>query len=181
MNRVKEIITQVGIVSLVSGCFAIFLAIGFRQQKYEDLTKVKKIALLKFLSCFRTQISAIQDIALREEDCKELFNCIVIPGYNLYKEATIVINTYDNFINRWELEAVKQIKYSAEALLLNISYDKTVIENMILEEFEKIYREKVKNAPQNEKINVFQSDMKRDLERYKDSIISAKEELKQLL
>ena len=79
------------------------------------------------------------------------------------------------------LEAVKQIEYSAEALLKNISYDKTVFENMSLEEFEKIYREKVKKAPQNEKINVFQSDMKRDLERYKDSIISAKGELKQLL
>lgn len=97
------------IVSLVSGCFAIFLAIGFRQQKYEDLTKVKKIALQKFLFCFRIQISAIQYITLGQEDCKELFNCIVKPGYNLYKEATIVINTYDNLINRWELEAVKQM------------------------------------------------------------------------
>jgi hypothetical protein len=181
MYKIKEIVSQISIVSLVLGCFAVFMAIGFRQQKYEDLTKVKKIAMLKFLSCLKTQISAIQDIDLMEQDCKELFNGIIMPGYNLYKEAVVIIKSYNNLINRWELEAIKQIEYCSGVILSNIHYDKIIFENISLEEFEKIYREKIKNSPQNEKINVFQSDLKRDLDKYKDSIIIAKEELKQLL
>jgi hypothetical protein len=179
--KVKSIITEICIVALVGSIFMVFLASGFKKKKYEDLTKVKKIALSKFLMLLSEQYKAVKGKDFNEIDTSKIYKYLILPACKLSEECSIIKETYDNLLSRWELESVEQLYNSANSIFYNISDNKEILKDISLHDFEALYMNKKKNAPQNEKINVFLLDMDKSIEKYISNINMCVDEFKNML
>ena len=181
MVRLKEIITQICCVGLVVGIGMFIFSKGFKQQKYEDLSKVKKIALSRFLPLLSYQNGILKDKEIDENDSSIIFNLIIKNAYLLAKEIEVVKASYDNLLSRWELQSIDELYNASLNLLLSISNNREDFNNINQEKFEIIYKEKIRSSPQNEKINVFLCNMKKNIEKYISCVEGCSQELKNLL
>lgn len=179
--RVKDIITQICCVGVVVGIGMLILSKGLKQQKYEDLSKVKKIALSKFLLLLSYQNGILKDKDIKENDIDIIFNIIIRNAYLLSKESEVIRASYDNLLSRWELQSIDELYNASLNLLLRISNNREVFNDITKEEFEIIYKEKIRTSPQNEKINIFLYDTKKGIEKYISCVQGCSEELKKLL
>ncbi len=177
---VKEIMTQICCVGLVLGIGILIFATGLKKQKYEDLSKVKKIALFKFLLLLAQQNRVLKDKKIKCDD-SSIFSLIINNAYLLMKESEVVRASYDNLLSRWELNSIDELYNASSILLLSINNNIEEFNNMSQEEFDRIYEEKIKNSPQNEKINVFLCDIKKNIEKYIGCVEVCSEEFKKLL
>ena len=78
--------------------------------------------------------------------------------------------TYENLLTSWERETMESLQEKAILFLANFVSGDSEILPYNAETFKEYYEDKVRNAPQNEKINTFEYDVKRDLEQYVDQI-----------
>lgn len=179
--RVKEIITQICCVGVVGGIGMLIFSKGLKQQKYEDLSKVKKIALSKFLLLLSYQNGILKDKDIKENDIDIIFNIIIKNAYLLAKESEVIRASYDNLLSRWELQSIDELYNASLNLLLTISNNREDFNDITKEEFEIIYKEKIRTSSQNEKINVFLYDTKKSIEKYISCVQGCSEELKKLL
>lgn len=166
MVRVKEIITQICCVGVVVGIGMLIFSKGLKEEKYEDLSKVKKIALSKFLLLLSYQNGILKDKEIEENDSDIIFNIIIRNAYLLAKESEVIRASYDNLLSRWELQSIDELYNASSSLLLRISNNKEDFNDVTKEEFERIYKEKIRTSPQNEKMNVFLYDTKKNIEKY---------------
>lgn len=179
--RVKEIITQICCVGVGVGIGMFILAKGLKQQKYEDLSKVKKIALSKFLLLLSYQNGMLKDKDIEENDSDIIFDIIIRNAYLLAKESEVIRASYDNLLSRWELQSIDELYNASTSLLLRIINNREEFNDLGKEEFERIYKEKIRTSHQSEKINVFLYDTKKNIEKYISCVQGCSEELKKLL
>jgi len=167
MERIKQIITYVLSTGLaVSICF-LFYFMGFRKRKYEDISQVKKFALHDLLFFVKQQSNMLQEFPPIEEP-RKLFTQYVSVAFAIKKECDRAIVAYENLLTNWELDTIKQMQTYTGSFISSIGIDD--ISNYTTEKFADYYNEKTTTAIQNEKINIFISDVERSVKKYSEQI-----------
>lgn len=169
MVRVKEIFTYIFSTILVATMALLVLAIGFKKKRYEEISQIKKFALYEVLVAVKKQEELLMEYP-PIEDPVSLFTSYVYNAYEIKKASTKVLGGYENLLTSWECETLEGLQSKAMIFLGNFVSGDCEILPYDTETFKEYYKEKVKNAPQNEKINAFEYDVKRDLEQYVDRI-----------
>lgn len=167
--RVKEIFTYIFSTMLVASMALLVLAIGFKKKRYEEISQIKKFALYEVLVSVKKQEELLMEYP-PIEDPVSLFTSYVYNAYEIKKTCTKVLEGYGNLLTSWERETMESLQFKATVFVGNfISGD---VEDLPynVETFKIYFDDKVKNAPQNEKINTFEYGVKRDLEQYVDQI-----------
>jgi hypothetical protein len=165
--KIKQIVTYVLSTALaISICFFIYL-IGFRKRKYEEISQIKKFALHDLLLLIKYQNRMLQDFP-PVEDPQKLFAQYISTIYDIKRECDKAIVSYDNLLTNWELETLKRLQTYTELLISTIGIDD--IESYSAEEFAIFFNDKKTTAIQNEKINIFTSDIERDIKNYSEQI-----------
>ncbi|OAK75477.1 hypothetical protein [Lederbergia galactosidilytica] len=165
--KIKQIVTYVLSTGLaISICFLIYF-IGFRKRKYEEISQIKKFALHDLLLSIKYQNRMLQEFP-PVEDPQKLFAQYISIIYDIKRECDKAIVTYDNLLTNWELETLKQLQTYTSLLISTIGIDD--IECYSAEEFTIFFNDKKTTAIQNEKINIFISDIERDIKKYSDQI-----------
>lgn len=165
--KVKQIVTYVLSTGLaISICFLIYF-IGFRKRKYEEISQIKKFALQDLLLFIKYQNRMLQDFP-SVDDPQKLFSQYISYIYDIKRECDKAIVTYDNLLTNWELESLKRLQTYTDLLISTIGIDD--IKSYSAEEFAIFYNYKKTTAIQNEKINIFTSDIERDIKKYSEQI-----------
>ncbi|GIN93783.1 hypothetical protein J22TS1_48340 [Siminovitchia terrae] len=165
--KMKQIVTYVLSTGLaISICFLIYF-IGFRKRKYEEISQIKKFALHDLLLLIKYQNRMLQDFP-SVEDPQKLFAHYISFIYDIKRECDKAIVTYDNLLTNWELETLKRLQTYTALLISTIGIDD--IESYSAEEFAIFFNDKKTTAIQNEKINIFTSDIERDIKKYSEQI-----------
>ena len=99
-------------------------------------------------------------------------------AYLLAKESEVIRASYDNLLSRWELQSIDELYNASKSLLLRIINNREDFNDLGKEEFERIYKEKIRTSHQSEKINVFLYDTKKNIEKYISCVQGCSEELK---
>lgn len=81
-------------------------------------------------------------------------------------------------MSRWELQSIDELYNASKSLLLRIINNREDFNDLGKEEFERIYKEKIRTSHQSEKINVFLYDTKKNIEKYISCVQGCSEELK---
>lgn len=165
--KMKHIVTYVLSTGLaISICFLIYF-IGFRKRKYEEISQIKKFALQDLLLFIKYQNRMLQDFP-PVEDPQKLFAQYISIIYDIKRECDKAIVTYDNLLTNWELETLKRLQTYTALLISTIGIDD--IGSYSEEEFAIFFNDKKTTAIQNEKINIFTSDIERDIKKYSEQI-----------
>ena len=167
--RVKEIFTYIFSTMLVVTMALLVLAIGFKKKRYEEISQIKKFALYEVLTAVKRQEELLMEYP-PIEDPVSLFTSYVYNAYEIKKVTTKVLVAYENLLTSWERETMESLQEKAILFLANFVSGDSEILPYNAETFKEYYEDKVRNAPQNEKINTFEYDVKRDLEQYVDQI-----------
>ncbi len=167
--RVKEIFTYIFSTMLVVTMALLVLAIGFKKKRYEEISQIKKFALYEVLTAVKRQEELLMEYP-PIEDPVSLFTSYVYNAHEIKKVTTKVLVTYENLLTSWERETMESLQEKAILFLANFVSGDSEILPYNAETFKEYYEDKVRNAPQNEKINTFEYDVKRDLEQYVDQI-----------
>lgn len=77
---------------------------------------------------------------------------------------------YGNLLTSWERETMESLQFKATVFVGNFITGDIEVLPYNAETFKKYFDDKVKSAPQNEKINTFEYGVKRDLEQYVEQI-----------
>ena len=141
------------------------LAIGFKKKRYEEISQIKKFALYEVLMAVKRQEELLMEYP-PIEDPVSLFTSYV---YNAHVTSKVLAD-YENLLTSWERETMESLQEKAILFLANFVSGDSEILPYNAETFKEYYEDKVRNAPQNEKINTFEYDVKRDLEQYVDQI-----------
>ncbi|WP_039042533.1 hypothetical protein [Sporosarcina sp. ZBG7A] len=167
IEKMKQLVTYVLSTGLaISICFLIYF-IGFRKKKYEEISQIKKFALHDLLLFIKFQNRMLPDYP-SVEDPQKLFAQYISIVYDIKRECDKAIITYDNLLTNWEIETIKQLQTYTALLISTIGIDD--IEGYNAEEFATFYNDKKATAIQNEKINIFTSDIERDIKKYSEQI-----------
>lgn len=165
--KMKHIVTYVLSTGLaISICFLIYF-IGFRKRKYEEISQIKKFALHDLLLFVRHQNRMLKEFP-PIEDPQKLFTQYITLVYDIKRECDRAIVTYDNLLSNWELETLKRLQTYTVLLISTIGIDD--IDSYSVEEFVTFFNDKKTNAIQNEKINIFTSDIEGDIKKYSEQI-----------
>lgn len=167
--RVKEIFTYIFFTMFVVTMALLVLATGFKKKRYEEISQIKKFALYEVLVAVKRQEELLMEYP-PIEDPVSLLTSYVYNAYEIKKVSTKVLGGYENLLTSWECETMKSLQSKAMIFLGNFVSGDCEILPYNAETFKEYYKDKVKNAPQNEKINTFEYDVKRDLEQYVDLI-----------
>ena len=81
-----------------------------------------------------------------------------------------MLAAYENLLTTWEQETVKSLQHSAIVLSDDFGITAENCGEYSATQFCSFYDEKVRTAPQNEKINVFTHTLKTDIEKYSKHI-----------
>ena len=145
------------------------LAIGFKKKRYEEISQIKKFALYEVLTAVKRQEELLMEYP-PIEDPVSLFTSYVYNAHEIKKVTIKVLVAYENLLTSWERETMESLQEKAILFLANFVSGDSEILPYNAETFKEYYEDKVRNAPQNEKINTFEYDVKRDLEQYVDQI-----------
>lgn len=167
--RMQDILTYIFSVSLVMSIALLIFSIGFRKKKNEEISQVKKYAIFEFLYSLKRQKEQLQEYPPIDEPISLFVNYMVIAN-DIKISATKVLDAYGNLLNAWERESIESLKFSAIALLSNVTIgDKEFLEYDVTS-FCEYYNGKVKTAITNKDFNSFTSPMKIDIEKYSKKI-----------
>lgn len=177
INRLKEIITYICSVGFVFCICLLVISIGFQRKKNEDISQIKKFAFYELLGLIKRQHSMLKEFPPVDKPY-EFFSLYVTIAYEIKYECDKALNLYDNLLKRWEKEVIEQLQTASTALICDIGIKETEIKQYDIESFSRYYAEKSASAPQNEKINVYISTIKSDVEKYTERIKLCCEEFK---
>jgi hypothetical protein len=180
INRLKEIITYICSVGFVFCICLLVISIGFKRKKNEDISQIKKFAFYELLGLIKRQYSMLKEFPPMDKPY-ELFSLYVTTAYEIKNECDKALNLYDNLLRRWEKEVIQQLDTASTALVYDIGLKEADIKQYDIESFSRYYIEMSESAPQNEKINVYISTIKSDVEKYTEHIKLCHEEFKDYL
>lgn len=181
MKRINEILTELAVGLISVSITAIIVALSFRKKKFEDISNIKKIAMIKFLNLLVEQDKLLKISEDPLKDPWEVLFYIAKPAYNIYIESNIVLASYDNLLKDWESECIRTLNTYSNSLLFNIMQEYEEFPKLNGDDFAKYYKNRIKTAPQNEKINTYISFINTDIENYKSQISICMDMFKYLL
>ena len=167
--RIKEILTNIFSTMIVFSATLFFFAIGFAKKQREDVSQIKKYALYELLLSVKMQHSQLVDYPPIDEPA-DLFCAYVHNGYEVLATCDKVLAAYENLLTTWEQETLKNLQHSAMVLSEDFGISAENFREYSATQFCNFYDEKVRTAPQNEKINVFTHKIKTDIEKYSKHI-----------
>lgn len=169
ISRIKEILTYIFATMIAFSATLLFFAIGFAKKQREDISQIKKYALYELLQSVKIQHSQLRDYP-PVDDPTDLFCAYVLNVYEVQIACDKVLAVYENLLTTWEQETVKNLQFSA--LVLSNDFDITAenVGKYTATQFCNFYNDKVRTAPQNEKINTFTHTIKADIEKYSKHI-----------
>lgn len=167
--RVKEIFTYIFSTMLVVTMALLILAIGLKKKRYEEINQIKKYALYEILVDVKRQEEMLMEYPPIESPVI-LFTSYVYNAHEIKKSCDKVLGGYENLLTSWECEIVESLQAKAIIFLGNFVVGDNDVLPYNADSFKNYYEDRVKNAPQNEKINTFEYGVKRDLEKYTDQI-----------
>lgn len=167
--RIKEIFTYIFSTMVVVAMALLVLAIGFKKKRYEEISQIKKFALYEVLVDVKKQEELLMEYP-PIEDPVSLFTSYVYNAYEIKNASTKVLEGYGNLLTSWERETIEGLQFKATVFVGNFIAGDVEVLPYNVETFKKYFDDKVKNAPQNEKINTFEYGVKRDLEQYVEQI-----------
>lgn len=100
----------------------------------------------------------------------DLFCAYVHNVYEVQAACDKVLAAYENLLTTWEQETLKNLQHSAMVLSEDFGISAENFREYSATQFCIFYDEKVRTAPQNEKINVFTHKIKTDIEKYSKHI-----------
>lgn len=169
IERVKEIFTYIFSTLLVLSMMLLVLAIGFKKMRYEEISQIKKFALYEMLVAVKRQEELLMENP-PIEDPVSLFTSYVYNAYEIKKAIAKVLKNYGNLLTSWERETMEGLQFKATVFVGNFITGDVEVLPYNVETFKMYFDDKVKSAPQNEKINTYEYDVKSDLEQYVDQI-----------
>lgn len=167
--RIKEILTNIFSTMIVFSATLFFFAIGFAKKQREDVSQIKKYALYELLLSVKMQHSQLVDYPPIDEPA-DLFCAYVHNVYEVRAACDKVLAAYENLLTTWEQETLKNLQHSAMVLSEDFGISAENFREYSATQFCNFYDEKVRTAPQNEKINVFTHKIKADIEKYSKHI-----------
>lgn len=167
--RIKEIFTYIFSTMVVVAMALLVLAIGFKKKRYEEISQIKKFALYEVLMAVKKQEELLMEYP-PIEDPVSLFTLYVYNAHAIKKASTKALEDYGNLLTSWERETMEGLQFKATVFIGNFIAGDVELLLYNAETFKKFYDDKVKNAPQSEKINTFEYGVKRDLEQYVEQI-----------
>ncbi len=163
--RFKEILTYI-LSSLIVICIVLLIyTIGFNKKQREDITQIKKFALYELLIAVKRQKTQLEEYPSLDEPSK-LYDSYVHNAYDIKVSSEKVLSAYENILNTGEKETVELLKSSAIVLSDDFGINEDNSGHYTQLSFCDYYNEKVKEAPQNDKINTFTHSVKTDIEKY---------------
>ena len=169
MPRIKEILTYIFSTMIVFSATLLFFVMGFAKKQREDISQIKKYALYELLLSVKMQHSQLVDYPPINEPT-DLFCTYVHNVYEVRAACEKVLAAYENLLTTWEQETVKSLQHSAIVLSDDFGITAENCGEYSATQFCSFYNEKVRTAPQNEKINVFTHTIKTDIEKYSKHI-----------
>lgn len=100
----------------------------------------------------------------------DLFCAYVLNVYEVRIACDKVLAAYENLLTTWEQETVKNLQFSALVLSNDFGITAENVGKYTATQFCNFYNDKVRTAPQNEKINTFTHTIKADIEKYSKHI-----------
>ncbi|WP_131451055.1 hypothetical protein [Ruminiclostridium papyrosolvens] len=178
--KAKEIITYICSIGITL-CLCLFVySIGYSKKKYEEISQIKKYALQGYLYLLNRQFRHLKEV-LPIDEPQELFIQYIEPAIELKIECEKIISSYDNLLSYWELDSIKQLQLYADIFLKDICHDENTLINMGSTEYISYHNKRIKDAPQNEKINTFKYTIKKDAEKYAEQVNLCRDEFKNLI
>ncbi|MDR1100792.1 MAG: hypothetical protein LBL34_00285, partial [Clostridiales bacterium] len=167
ISNIKSVLSLIFSLGLIFALFALFWSLGNEKKKYEELNYVKKFALSKLLIAIQRQKKLITEY-IDLENRNELFYQYIVPICEISVEATKVIASYENLLSSWEKEMLSQLEFSAIRCINDFDINADELVKLNADEFEELFNNKKRTAPQKDDFNYFLSELKSDLEKYKE-------------
>ena len=177
VHRIKEIMTYIFSTSIVFSIGSLIYAIGFNKKQREDITQIKKYALYELLCSAKRQQNELMEYPPLEEP-EKLFDSYVLNAYDIRVSCDKVLVAYENLLTTWEQETVRNLKFSAITVSDDFGIREENVNTYTKAQFCDFYNNKIKTAPQSDKINTYAYTVKRDLEKYSNRVNQFCEEFK---
>ena len=165
VHRIKEILTYIFSTALVFSFVLLIYAIEFNKKQREDITQIKKYALYELLCAVKRQETALAEYPPFDEPDK-LYDLYVLNAYDVRIACDKVLAAYENLLTTWEQETIKCLQLSAMTVSDDFGIKADNVGKYTKALFCDYYNNKIKTAPQNEKINTYTYTVKTDLEKY---------------
>ena len=165
VHRIKEILTYIFSTALVCSLVLLIYAVGFNKKQREDITQIKKYALYELLCAVKRQETALAEYPPFEEPDK-LYDLYVLNAYDVRIACVKVLAAYENLLTTWEQETIRYLQLSAMTVSDDFGSNVENASKYTKALFCDYYNNKVRTAPQNEKINTYIHTVKTDLEKY---------------
>ena len=178
IQRIKEIATYIFSTLLVFSASLLVFSIGFRKKQLEDISQIKKYALYELLSSVKKQESQLIEYP-PIDDPSILYVSYVLNAFEVKESCNKVLAAYSNLLTTQERDAVKQLQLYTNSFFSDLGIHEDNIKQYNVVSFSEFYNEKVRTAPQNEKINNFTYTVQRDLNKYSEQIKLFRNEFKQ--
>lgn len=169
IQKIKEIATYIFSTLLVFSASLLVFSIGFRKKQHEDISQIKKYALYELLSSVKRQESQLIEYP-PVDDPSILYVSYVLNAVEVKKSCNKVLSAYSNLLTTQERDAVKQLQLYANSFFSDLGIHEDNIRQYNVVSFSELYNEKVRTAPQNEKINNFTYTVQRALNKYSEQI-----------
>lgn len=180
INRIKEILTYLSVSVIAFSIPLLACAIGLWKRKYEEISNIKKIALIRLLNLIVEQDKLLKISEDPIKDPWEVLFYIAKPAYNIFIESGVVLASYDNLLKDWERESIDTLNLYSNNLIHDIKPECEEFLRLSGNEFADYYKSRIESAPQNEKINTYLSFISTDIGKYKNQIAICIEEFKYL-
>lgn len=165
VHRIKEILTYIFSTALAFSLVLLIYAIGFNKKQREDITQIKKYALYELLRAVKRQETELAEYPPLEEPDK-LYDLYVLNAYDVRIACDKVLAAYENLLTTWEQETIRYLQLSAMTVSDDFGINVENASKYTKALFCDYYNNKVRTAPQNEKINTYIHTVKTDLEKY---------------
>ncbi len=181
IKRIDEILTDLAVGTISVSIPTLIIALGFRKKKFEEISNIKKIAMTKFLNLLVEQDKLLKISEDPLKDPWEVLFYIAKPAYNIFIESNVVLASYDIILKDWEIESIRTLNTYSNSLLFDIMQEYEKLPESNGNDFAKYYKNQIKTAPQNEKINIYISSINTDIEKYRSQIAICIDMFKYLL
>lgn len=180
VDVVKEILNYILSATIAISLMMLLFSIGMRKKKYEEISNIKKFALLELLTLIKMQNNCLLDIP-PIDNAIVLFTTYVKYAYEINIESTRVIERYSNLLTNWELDIVRNIQVASSNFMFDVFKKIENPFNFDVISFEKMYRKLIDESPQTEKLNVYQYNVQKSAEKYADKIIEIYNEFENII
>lgn len=169
ISRMREVVTNISSIGLMFFfCFLIY-SIGLSKYKKNEISQVKKYVLYNLFYLIKRQYNMLEEFHSLDEP-KEVFIQYVTIAYELNLECEKSSFLFENLLTKWENDSLNQLYQSTTSLILSVGIDASKIKQYKPHDFNMYYNEKKSSSMQNEKINLFEYNLKNSLEKYTEQI-----------